>query len=667
MQHKETFTERWLLLLGSLSAAFLILLPSCRDRVGGGSGDAGLPPGDGTLDRGDSEGQADSGEGQQDAGMEDGGWVPLERGKYRTQSTHLFQPIPPDCMPERIPGGGPFCWDGEGPTGRYVDRRTGWLWDNELGDYIDAQGVRQGPEPWFTFQADGASGGDATADYEVDVTDALRFIQANDRWCAFLLKSEAPRPISGKYGDSPPVLVVQYESGETVTMQPWVTAGLTLGSALSTQRHTKQSLPAVIEYDRPTGPVSKATLRLRVLGHFSGDPTVNGFIVDPPINDAPVQNGIAAQAGPLDEGIDENDAVLGVHRYTDSSVLEDFWYEPDRGFSFNAETAFDPAIYRGGEPDHTKFPHVGQGKWVGASPNQAELVYSDYRGDGFEPLAPGLGALRWDMPAAEGLEDGYVQRDYGGGSGANAKIFMPEPLFGRLSHIFVRYYLRLGTPYVTPKSKRYQVIKGGEDGPIAWVDMAGKTGIMPGHPTTYGGVSGTSGGPYGWQMRLSWSDLDTELGGPDENAIAIGLHTWDFLHNNDPFPYGATDKPKDRLFGQRGGLGGIIYPGKWYCIEVEMKLNTVMEESPGYLEDGEIRAWIDGRLVFERTGMVIRMLPIPHYDFNIYAIPPIRELGVRELWFNWYHGGTTYNSIDRVVFTTGLVWATEYIGPMKLD
>ena len=47
------------------------------------------------------------------------------------------------------------------------------------------------------------------------------------------------------------------------------------------------------------------------------------------------------------------------------------------------------------------------------------------------------------------------------------------------------------------------------------------------------------------------------------------------------------------------------------------------------------------------------------------SLRPCRELGIRGLWLNWFHGGVTPNSVDRVVFITGVAWAQEYIGPMR--
>jgi hypothetical protein len=45
---------------------------------------------------------------------------------------------------------------------------------------------------------------------------------------------------------------------------------------------------------------------------------------------------------------------------------------------------------------------------------------------------------------------------------------------------------------------------------------------------------------------------------------------------------------------------------------------------------------------------------------------PCRELGVKGLWLNWFHGGQTPSTVDRVLFYTGLAWGKDYIGPMSM-
>lgn len=629
-------------LQSAAGAIAALALPGCRSGGAASTGDGGGAPGPAP--------------------------VPVRTDRYRTGQGRLFQAIPAEQAPSRLPGGPAWDWRRYGPTHEYVELRTGWPWDNPGGDWLDADLVRQGPTPWFRIQADAASGAAAVASYAVDVTAALRRVQEDGRFCAFLLRTGAPRTIAGTHhaSEAPPAIAVTYADGSQGVLACSLTAAMTRSSSMPVSAAPAIVLPAVLEFDPPARPVQSARLTLTVVAHYAGAaPQLDGFLVDPPVSTAPVEAaGIASAHGLLDEGIASDPEVLGAHRYLDGTGLADFVHQ-DTALNLNtgAERNFDPAIWGRGPSDTSLYPHRGLGKWVGVSPGWS-LVSSAHAGEGFAPLVPGLGAMRLQMPAAPGVTEGSVV-GYSGTVAANAFLYLPEPDFGLLKRLFVRYYLRLGTPYVTPFAERHQVFQDAAQTALTWTDMGGKTGICPDHTTSYGGVSGTSGGGRGWQMRLSWGDCDAERGGPDENAIALGLHTYDFLTNNAPFPYGATDRPRDTQFGQRGGIGGIVYPGFWYCVELEVDLNTVTAEAPGYLEDGAVRAWLDGRLVFERTGMVMRSLPLLDVPYQSDRLRPCRELGHRGLWFNWFHGGKTVNTLDRTTFVTGLVWARRYIGPMR--
>jgi hypothetical protein len=587
--------------------------------------------------------------------------------RYRYQRDRLFQPIPAERSPNYLPNGTGFDWRIFGATNDYVDLGSGWPWDQPGGDWIDRSGQRYGTQPWFSVPVNAASGSAAVASYAVDVTEAVQFVFAQQRWNAWLWRSvNAPRTIAGTHhlAQPHPVIHVQYADGSSADLLCTYTASVSAGTQLCASAREAQTLPALVEFERPTKSVVSAQLRFTVVEHWSGaSPMVHGFLLDPPVNTASVVNGIAAGYGTLDAGVAANPNVFGVHRYLDGTSWSDFSVTPM--INTGAEREFDPAIFGNGPSDTTRLPHRGLGKWINAI-NGFSLVPSGYTGEGFAPLAPGLGAMRVVMPAEPNLQTGSVV-GYSGSLASAAKLYLPEPDFGRLRRVFVRYYMRIGTPYVTPFAKRYQVLHDTGPTPPVWTNLSGKIGIAPAHDTNYGGVSGTSGGGYGWQMRLSWFDCDAEENGPNENALTLGLHTYDFQTNNPAgHRYGITDKPRESLFGQRGGLAGVIYPGRWYCIEMEVDLNTVMAAAPGYLADGAVRIWLDGRLGFERTGMVMRSLPLHAAAHDETKIRPVRELGHRDLWFNWFHGGKTQNSIDRTVFITGLVWARDYIGPMRL-
>lgn len=604
--------------------------------------------------------------------------APAQTGaKYRYQQPYLFQTVRKIVEPARLPGGSSLKYDygTVGPTDQYVHRAAGWPWDHRGGDWIDFTGARQGSVPWFSVRLDAVAGNAAIASYSVPITITEQAIQSKGRWNAFVLRCRnGSRALAGVFNPTHPAprIDCEYEDGTQTILACRITAANTSSSAYPITTDAEIQLPVFVEFDRPEKPVARAILHFTITQHWSSTaPIMEGFILDPPVNHDPVEEGVASDQ-PLDAGLVGHPDMLGVHRYLDGTQISDFKFT-GRTTDLNAENAYDPGIYGAGATDLSKVPHIGQGKWVGRL--DSTLVESTYTGDNFVPLAPGLGALRVTMPRALDtvtkipITDGSTV-GYGGSLAADAHLFMPENEYGFLDHIFVRHYMRIasagGVPYSIPIEEKYQVYKDPQS--IAWTDTAGKFGIMPCHTTDYGGVSGTSGGTKGWQMRLSWSDVWEHSSGPAVGGIHAGLHTYDFQNNNPPGYRYTSDQPRDSQFGQRGGLGAILYADRWYCIECEMKLNTVMLEAPGFVPDGEVRIWIDGRLTLERTGMVVRQLPVynPASYEPALILRPIRELGVRSVWFNWFHGGTTKNSRDRVTFITGVAWGRARIGPMNI-
>jgi hypothetical protein len=593
----------------------------------------------------------------------------IDAAKYRSSQRYLFQTIPAANIPPRISGSA-YSLEQYGPTREYVDKHVGWPWDQAGGDWIDAGGVRHGTAPWFAAPLNAVKGNTASAAYAVDATMLVNRVQAEGRPLAILLtRTGAARSMAALKSATPPRIDVSYADGESATLDCRVTALSSSSTSMPVTMGPKMSLPCFLEFEQPCKPVVSATLHLMILEHWSGASELRGWLLDPPKNTDPVRLGVAQQAGPLDLDIDQLPSIIGAHRYLDGTALADFALPGS--INVGAEREFDPAIWGNGASDTTKLPHRGLGKWINVGANDWSVVGSGYEGEGFQALAPGCGALRIHMPATPGLLDGSLV-GYSGTAAANAYIYLPEHLFGRLDRIFVRHYFRLGSsgPYAPGIGNRLHVYQTKQaDGTLAapaWTDAGGKFGIMPEHTTSVGGVSGSAGGGNGWQMRMSWSDCDAGMGGPDEGGWSAGYHLYDFWVNQ---PQGYSyygDNGRKSKFGQRGGLGGILYANQWYCMESELKLNTVMSDGPGFLPDGEIRTWIDGHLAFERTGMVFRTLPIADMAYNATKLRPCRELGIRGLWFNWFHGGKTKNVVDRTMFVTGLAWGHEYIGPMSL-
>ena len=591
------------------------------------------------------------------------------RPAYRHQQAQLFQRVKAKIAPSRVEPGAPLELDGCGPTAEYVDSFVGWPWDHVGGDWLDADGIRQGPKPWAQLRL---LPGAARTEF-LDVGRLLRRVQAEPgRWCVLLLRSSGalPRVASPFTPQAGPELRIEYADGRKQRLPCRLMAAVDTSSQAPNTTAPQHKLPVFLEFDRPEAEVRSAQLSLGVQ-ELAAESRLELLLLDPPLPRAQVEQGIAARAAPLDAGLDREPALIGQQRYLDGSKLDDFLL-PER-VNPTSEHTFDPRLWdpqAAAELD--KLPHRGAGRWVSGADLDGlwSLVGSGHRGDGFAPLAPGMGALRLAMPAPKGLKDGAVV-GYGGSSSGSAHLFMPEDLLGRLDRIFVRYYLRLGVPRpvdaMADPRHRYQVFQSESRTRAVWLDRGGKFGITPEHLTSTGGVSGSSGGGHGWQMRLAWQECDAGLGGPDEGGWRPGFHLYDFAERQPPGHRYGSDRRHQLYWGQRGGLGGMLYQGRWYCIEHELKLNSVSEQAPGWRADGELRAWLDGQLVFERRGLVFRSLPLHDPGPQKSRIRPCRELGVRALWLNLFHGGQTPTGFDRSLYLSGLAWAREYIGPMRLD
>ncbi len=619
----------------------------------------------------------------------------LQAGAYRYQQTYLFQRTAEASLLSRLPTGLALPRDTVGPTARWIDAQCEWPWAKRGGDWVDSNGTTQGPAAWVSLLTNGAAGVAAEYTYSVDVTVIARRVRDTNQWMAMHMDCVAAiRRLAGALSAVPPSITYTYTDASTETLACWVCAEAGGSSELPRTTATELTLPVFLEFRRPSKAVAAATLTFKVTQHHAGNASTRINLVSPAVNTAPAQTGIAYNQA-LDAELPQHPAIIGTQRIVDGTAYTDICYLGS-GSNFGVEASFDPAIYGTGPTNLGKLPHLGAGKWIGAPPvggtveHEWSIVNSDYAKEGFKPLAAGVAALRMHMKSGLDIASGQPLTNgsrvgYSGTLGCHASLFLPEAQFGVLDHIFVREYFRLGTvdggPYVADPVDRFHVYKDANQGTPSWTDRAGKFGCTPAHVTSYGGFSGSAGSGFGWQMRHSWQEIDRLLGGPDEGGWDTGLHLYDFLQNVPGHQYGG-ESPRNERFNQRGGMG-MIYAHRWYCREMELKLNSV--DRPAVLPDGTphmvngvrqfwspdglVRMWIDGRLAYERTGMVFRSLPLMTVPSNYnptQALRPVRQLGIQKILNNWYHGGTTRNSVGRVCFITGLAWGRSYIGPMRM-
>ena len=187
---------------------------------------------------------------------------------------------------------------------------------------------------------------------------------------------------------------------------------------------------------------------------------------------------------------------------------------------------------------------------------------------------------------------------------------------GEPEDIYFRYYLRLADDW-------NQTLQGGK---------------MPGISGTYG-IAGWGGrksnGRDGWSARGSFH-RSIPKGNPLGGLHPIGTYCY---HADMEGTYGDT-------WLWQNDYRGFLENNRWYSIEQYLKMNT-----PGQ-KNGILRAWVDGRLAFEKTGIRFR-----HLD----------KLKIEQIWMNVYHGGKKPSPRDQHMFIDNVVIARRYIGPMRRE
>jgi hypothetical protein len=237
---------------------------------------------------------------------------------------------------------------------------------------------------------------------------------------------------------------------------------------------------------------------------------------------------------------------------------------------------------------------------IGNPDNGAQITTDD--AGLFEPL---LGkAVRSRIP--EGTNGGMsLLYDFADETGAE-----PE-------EIYFRYYLRMADNWQA-------TVDGGK---------------LPGISGTYG-IAGWGGrrsdGTDGWSARGTFHQRMS-----DDNPLSPRLNPigWYCYHADMPGTYG------DIWLWTQGGRG-YLANNRWYCIEEYARMNTITNGVGN--NNGILRAWVDGRLAFEKTDIRFR-----HVD----------NLKIERIWMNVYHGGTAVTAQDMDLYFDNIVIARSYIGP----
>ena len=89
-------------------------------------------------------------------------------------------------------------------------------------------------------------------------------------------------------------------------------------------------------------------------------------------------------------------------------------------------------------------------------------------------------------------------------------------------------------------------------------------------------------------------------------------------------PHGLTQGPL------RGGYNGRLYDSqdvlfkddRWHCVEALFRLNTLDLKADKAKTDDIVRGWFDGKLVIDRSNVVLRSTDPPKMKFNQFLLKP---------------------------------------------
>src|SRR5690349_11698179 len=108
----------------------------------------------------------------------------------------------------------------------------------------------------------------------------------------------------------------------------------------------------------------------------------------------------------------------------------------------------------------------------------------------------------------------------------------------------------------------------------------------------------------------------------------------------------------------RGGYNGTFYDSKdklfnddaWHCVEAMFRLNSLDLGRDRPNADGIVRAWFDGRLVVDRTDVILRSTDFPDMKFNQFLLAPYFGPGLlpheQTLWIDDLAVGTRRPGTD---------------------
>jgi hypothetical protein len=164
---------------------------------------------------------------------------------------------------------------------------------------------------------------------------------------------------------------------------------------------------------------------------------------------------------------------------------------------------------------------------------------------------------------------------------------------------------------------------------------------------------GWSGVPYHPHLTHFMTTENGGYDGPAATHLTVYVEPWNGhlrlaaqdIQNKDK-PHGLTQGPL------RGGYNGQFYDSqqvlfnddRWHCVEALFQLNSLDLKTDKPNADGIVRGWFDGKLVIERTDVILRSTDLPRMKFNQFLMLPYFGPGLlphaQTLWIDELAVGT---------------------------
>ncbi|MDP2983846.1 MAG: hypothetical protein Q8O92_11015 [Candidatus Latescibacter sp.] len=142
---------------------------------------------------------------------------------------------------------------------------------------------------------------------------------------------------------------------------------------------------------------------------------------------------------------------------------------------------------------------------------------------------------------------------------------------------------------------------------------------------------GWTGRSYHPHMMHFLTTENDKFRGPAASHLTVYIEPWNGrlrlaaqdIQNKD-MPHGLTQGPL------QGGYNGMFYDSKdvlfnddrWHSVEALFQLNTLDYNADKPNADGIVRGWFDGKLVIDRTDVVLRSTDFPEMKFNQFLLLP---------------------------------------------